>query len=263
MPGKQTNTWFSGQRDWPSKRPLLRPKKVGTLPIGDSDVEKQTNEIKIAAPLLDTIDIEGRTITVDALLTQRQLAQYLVARGANYHFTVKLNQRRLHDDISDYFQHQTRNAEFCCTGNGEHGRIETRQIWTTTRLNDYLELPHVGQAFMIIKRIYFEENRQNQSWNSLWYDKPVGTPNEPATNTGWQPRPLVSRELPLDDRLELWRGSLSDPYRLWPWKHHAAQTLCYRYTENKTIKRDHSCHDEKTLVEYPRRLWLFENDQEF
>ena len=119
---------------------------MGTLPIDGSDVEKQTNEIKIAAPLLDNIDIEGRTITADALLTPRQLAQYLVARGAHYHFTVKLNQRRLHDDIADYFQHQTRNAEFCCTGNGEHGRIETRKISTTTRLNGYLDFPQVGQA---------------------------------------------------------------------------------------------------------------------
>jgi predicted transposase YbfD/YdcC len=62
------------------------------LPVVGSDVEKQTNEIKTAAPLLDRIDILGRTITADALLTQRELARYLVERGAHYHFTVKLNQ---------------------------------------------------------------------------------------------------------------------------------------------------------------------------
>ncbi len=68
---------------------MLHPKKVGTLPVEGSDEEKQTNEIKIAAPLLDAIEIKGRTITADALLTQRELARYLVARGANYHFTAK------------------------------------------------------------------------------------------------------------------------------------------------------------------------------
>ena len=31
----------------------------------------------------------------------------------------------------------------------EHGRLESRAIWTTTRLNDYLNFPHVGQAFAI------------------------------------------------------------------------------------------------------------------
>ncbi|MCU7893854.1 MAG: hypothetical protein KZQ66_13720, partial [Candidatus Thiodiazotropha sp. (ex Lucinoma aequizonata)] len=70
-----------------------------------SDEEKQTNEIKIAAPMLDAIEIEGRTVTVDALLTQRDLAQYLVEeRGANYHFTVKGNQSALLEAIAFFFQ---------------------------------------------------------------------------------------------------------------------------------------------------------------
>lgn len=119
------------------------------MPIAGSDVEKQTNEIKIAAPMLDAIDIEGRTITADALLTQVKLAKYLVARGAHYHFTVKLNQATLHNDIAFHFQSRRDSAEFTCTGKGEHGRIETRKIWTTTTLNHYLTFPHVGQAFMI------------------------------------------------------------------------------------------------------------------
>jgi hypothetical protein len=31
----------------------------------------------------------------------------------------------------------------------DHGRLETRKIWTTTELNDYLDFPHVGQAFVV------------------------------------------------------------------------------------------------------------------
>ncbi|MCU7907979.1 MAG: hypothetical protein KZQ71_04395 [Candidatus Thiodiazotropha sp. (ex Lucinoma aequizonata)] len=48
---------------------MLHPKKVGTLPVKGSDEEKRSNEIKIAAPMLDAIEIEGRTATADALLT--------------------------------------------------------------------------------------------------------------------------------------------------------------------------------------------------
>jgi predicted transposase YbfD/YdcC len=75
---------------------------VGTLPVEGSDKEKQTNEIKIAIPLLDSIDICGKTITADALLTQRDLAKYLVEeRCAHYHFTVKGNQcHRRHEHAS-------------------------------------------------------------------------------------------------------------------------------------------------------------------
>jgi predicted transposase YbfD/YdcC len=47
----------------------------------------------MAAPLLDAIDIQGKEITADALLTQRKFARYLVEeRQADYHFTVKGNQ---------------------------------------------------------------------------------------------------------------------------------------------------------------------------
>ncbi|MES0337862.1 MAG: ISAs1 family transposase [Candidatus Magnetobacterium sp. LHC-1] len=31
----------------------------------------------------------------------------------------------------------------------EHGRIETRKIWTTIELNEYVNFPHVKQAFAI------------------------------------------------------------------------------------------------------------------
>jgi predicted transposase YbfD/YdcC len=129
---------------------MLRPKKVGALPVKGSDEEKQTNEIKTAAPMLDTIKIEGRTITADALLTQREFARYLVEdRGANYHFTVKGNQPNLLEDLTLYFQHTPKAADFTHTGNGDHGRIETRKIWITTTLNQHLDFPHVRQAFMI------------------------------------------------------------------------------------------------------------------
>ncbi|MCU7896011.1 MAG: ISAs1 family transposase [Candidatus Thiodiazotropha sp. (ex Lucinoma aequizonata)] len=132
---------------------MLHPKKVGTLPVKGSDEEKQTNEIKIAAPMLDAIEIEGRTVTTDALLTQRNLAQYLVEeRGANYHFTVKGNQSALLEAIAFFFQSNPNAADFTQIGNGEHGRIETRKIWLTIKLNHYLDFPHVSQALMIERK---------------------------------------------------------------------------------------------------------------
>ena len=115
---------------------------------GDEEV-KRTNEIKMAIPLLEAIDIQGKTITADALLTQRELAAYLVEkRHAHYHFTVKGNQPTLLEDIQLYFENRQQ-PDYIDPVSSEHGRIETRSIWTTTELNDYLNFPHVGQAFVI------------------------------------------------------------------------------------------------------------------
>lgn len=129
---------------------MLHPKKVGTLPVEDRDEEKQTNEIKTAIPLLDAIDIQGKTITADALLTQRELARYLVEdRAAHYHFTVKGNQKHLLEETAFYFDNLDRKPDHSTLDSPDHGRIETRNIWVTTALNNYLNFPFVGQAFKV------------------------------------------------------------------------------------------------------------------
>ena len=99
-------------------------------------------------PLLDAIAIKGKTLTVDALLTQRKFADYVVNREADYHFTVKHNQPTLRQDITLFFENR-QEPDFITHNPPDHGRIETRKIWTTTALNDYLDFQHVGQAFVI------------------------------------------------------------------------------------------------------------------
>jgi predicted transposase YbfD/YdcC len=119
------------------------------LPIEGDEALKRTNEIGMAIPLLDAIDIRDKDITADALLTQRKLADYLyLERNAHYHFTVKGNQPTLLQDIQLYFQDR-KEPDFVTFDPPDHGRIETRKIWTTTELNPYLDFPHVGQAFVI------------------------------------------------------------------------------------------------------------------
>jgi predicted transposase YbfD/YdcC len=142
---------------------MLHPKKVGALPVEDRDEEKQTNEIKTAIPLLETIDIRGKTITADALLTQRELARHLVeARGAHYHFTVKGNQKTLLEDTAFYFDQLERKPDHTTVDGPDHGRIEIRNIWLTTALNDYLDFPHIGQAFQV-ERITTNKKSGKQS----------------------------------------------------------------------------------------------------
>jgi predicted transposase YbfD/YdcC len=134
------------------------PKKVGTLPVEDSEEVKRTNEIKMAIPLLDAIDIEGKDVSADALLTQRKLADYLVnERRAHYYFTVKGNQPTLLQDLELYFKDRGE-PDFVEQTPPDHGRIETRKIWTTTELNGYLDFPHVGQAFVVERHCIEKKN---------------------------------------------------------------------------------------------------------
>ena len=112
--------------------------------------------------MLDAIDIAGLDITADALLTQRDLASYLVARGAHYHFTVKGNQPTLQENIALLFE-QRGKAHYSQTSPPDHGRIETRRIWCSSQLNGYLDFPHVGQVFLIERAVIDKKSGAQRS----------------------------------------------------------------------------------------------------
>jgi predicted transposase YbfD/YdcC len=118
------------------------------LPVDGSDTLKRTNEIGMAIPTLATLGIDGKTITADALLTQRKLAEHLIERGAHYVFIVKDNQPLLAEAIRLHFNDRGA-PDFREPHTLAHGRIESRAIWTSTALNTYLDFPHVGQVFAI------------------------------------------------------------------------------------------------------------------
>lgn len=135
--------------------------------VAQTRVDRKTNEITRVAPLLDQLDITGTVVTADALLTQREIARYLVEdKHADYVLTVKDNQPSLRQDIEDFFAAEAEEAPRRRRGNPqsasgdpfppqhqtidkEHNRIEIRQIWTSDRLNDYLDFPFVGQVARI------------------------------------------------------------------------------------------------------------------
>jgi predicted transposase YbfD/YdcC len=145
------------------------------LPITgkEKDEVKRTNEIKTVIPLLEVIDIEDKDVTVDALLTQREFARYLVEkRKAHYFFTVKGNQPSLLEALE--FQFRDRGEpHFVEVTPADHGRLETRKIWTTTELNGYLDFPHVGQAFVI------ERHRTNKKSGQHSLDIAYGLTSRP------------------------------------------------------------------------------------
>jgi predicted transposase YbfD/YdcC len=110
-------------------------------------------------PLLDAIELSGRTITADALHTQRKLATYLLKRQAHYCFSVKANQPTLHADIALVFRDRGK-PHFSQTTGGEHGRIETRRIWCSSALNQHLDFPQVGQVFLIERERIEKKTRE-------------------------------------------------------------------------------------------------------
>jgi len=172
------------------------------LPVAGSDKEKRTNEIGMAIPLLASCDIAGKDITGDALLTQRAIATHLVERQAHYHFTVKGNQPALERDIALLFE--TRGApDFVEVTPPDHGRIETRRIWCSPALNDYLDFPHAGQVFLIERESINKKTGVPSREIALGITSRTPQEASPQTRIGRQPRALEHRKRSLHHRLEL------------------------------------------------------------
>lgn len=121
-------------------------------------VDSKTNEIPVALELLKGLLIEGRVFTMDALLTQRKLAQTIVDNKGDYFMLAKGNQAHLQQDIAFYFDDfSSQIVPHTTTVELGHGRIERRTLYATAALNDYLDWPAVGQAGLI-ERVRIAKN---------------------------------------------------------------------------------------------------------
>jgi predicted transposase YbfD/YdcC len=102
------------------------------LSLGQVAVAEGANEITTIPKLLELLDLHGALVTIDAIGTQKKIAQQIIDGGGDYVLTVKTNQETLHDDIVacfvaafdrdmagvDYDEHQTEEHH--------HGRHERR-----------------------------------------------------------------------------------------------------------------------------------------
>lgn len=108
------------------------------LVLGQVKVEDRSNEITAVPELLDMLDVSGCTVTVDAMGCQKDIANKITNRRADYILALKRNQPQLYDDVAETFDH-LRNSEFsdidyrfCETVEKGHGRIEKRRCWAVS-----------------------------------------------------------------------------------------------------------------------------------
>jgi predicted transposase YbfD/YdcC len=121
------------------------------LTLGQQAVDDKTNEITVALPLLQSLVLEGRIFTMDALLTQRGIAQTIIDGGGDYVLPVKDNQPQLLHDIQTVFRDPPQGDEqvTAATADSGHGRIEQRRLTTSSVLLGYSDWPGLRQVFRL------------------------------------------------------------------------------------------------------------------
>jgi predicted transposase YbfD/YdcC len=126
------------------------------LTLAQHAVADTTNEMATVLELLRQVVLEGRVVTMDALLTQRPVAQQIVATGGDYVMVVKANQPQLRDDIATVFALApiaTERRTVAETVDSGHGRIEQRRLETSDVLVGYSDWPGLAQVFHVQRQV--------------------------------------------------------------------------------------------------------------
>ncbi len=118
---------------------------TGTV-LSQRAVDRKSNEIKAVPPLLQGQDLRGTVTTMDALLTQRAIAQQIVGGGGHYLMGVKANQRELCLATAELFacppwlvhEQKANYRRFTKVEKG-HGRLEKRTLESSPALREYMQ----------------------------------------------------------------------------------------------------------------------------
>jgi predicted transposase YbfD/YdcC len=136
------------------------------LTLTHEPVGEKTNEIKAVQAVLRRLFLEGRVVTVDALLTQREVAATIREAGGHYVMVVKGNQPQLQADIAEVFAQEPLPSERrSCASTHEvgHGRIERRQLTTSDALVGYSDWPGLAQVFELRRVVTCKKTKKRQA----------------------------------------------------------------------------------------------------
>ena len=105
------------------------------LALGQVATDAKSNEITAIPQLLEQTNVKDAIVTIDAMGTQKEIAQQIVDQGGDYVLTVKDNQPKLHEAVRTFFEsHLDNNFEdlqYRCreTTDSGHGRMDERSYY--------------------------------------------------------------------------------------------------------------------------------------
>jgi hypothetical protein len=109
------------------------------LVLAQIATDAKANEITAAPKLLAMLSLKGTIVTADALNCQRAIAQQIIDQGGDYVLALKGNQGSLLDDVSLFRDDPACKATATDqSGDGDHGRIETRTAMVSADI-DWLQ----------------------------------------------------------------------------------------------------------------------------
>lgn len=74
------------------------------ISLGQIKTDEKSNEITAIPKMLDTLNVKGAVVTIDAMGCQVDIAEKIIDREANYLLALKKNQLNLYESAEEYFK---------------------------------------------------------------------------------------------------------------------------------------------------------------
>jgi predicted transposase YbfD/YdcC len=112
------------------------------LLLGQFATDVKSNEITAIPELLALLDIRGAVVTIDAAGCQKNIASQIHTQKADYVLSLRDNHPTFHDEVLTYFESEKTTAAVHSHetfDGGEHGRSETRRVYSTSDVGWFSE----------------------------------------------------------------------------------------------------------------------------
>ncbi len=130
------------------------------LVLGQEAIEHKSNEIVAIPRLLERLELKGALVTIDAMGTQSEIAEKIVAKGGDYLLALKANRPATHKDVVRFFADPPADqiSKPFETVEKDHGRLETRRhvvchevdwLFSDRRYPDEPRFPHLAMIAMV------------------------------------------------------------------------------------------------------------------
>jgi predicted transposase YbfD/YdcC len=104
--------------------------------LGQLAVDKKSNEITAVPQLLKNLMLKGCIVTADALNCQKDIAEVIIEKEADYVLAIKGNHKTAFDEIKLFMDEVSRNeAPHFESIDKEHGRLEHRRYWQSVAIS--------------------------------------------------------------------------------------------------------------------------------
>ena len=121
-------------------------------------VNKKNNEESACQAILHPVLVKGRILSADAIFSCREWCAAVHVYDGYYLIPIKANNPAVLRDLTEFFEDEgIDRQEFQSHKevNKGHGRLEVREIWTSTQMNDWFEPEWAGiaQVFLIRRTV--------------------------------------------------------------------------------------------------------------